>query len=184
MKSELSAVSRRDTNKLNASAVQQQHFVERLANKADASISKIAKSCKKASKAKCKQSISPNLKGFKKIPKIQLRCSTTLTVLNQSLLDDEPSNDSAEFVGDVSRIVIGDGKPRRITKLRSNQMRSPCSSNSPMKISKKGRGIVKRSPLRSPHYSPMKDAFERHRRDTAAFMKLKSSEKFYLKVMV
>lgn len=184
MKSELSAVTRRDTNKLNASAIQQQHFVERLANKADASISRKPKSCKKASKAKCKLSISPNLKGFKKIPKILLRCSTTLTVRNQSLLADEPSNDSAELVGDVSRTVIGDGKPGRITKSRSNQMRSPCSSNSPMKIPKKGRGIVKRSPLRSPHYSPMKDAFERHRRDTAAFMKLKSSEIFYLKVMV
>ena len=184
MKSELSAVTRRDTNKLNASAIQQQHFVERLANKADASISIKAKSCKKASKVKCKLSISPNLKGFKNIPKIQLRCSTTLTVLNQSLLADEPSNDSAEFIADVSRTVMGDGKPGRITKSRSNQMRSPCSSNSPMKIPKKGRGIVKRSPLRSPHYSPMKDAFERHRRDTAAFMKLKSSEIFYLKVMV
>lgn len=184
MKSELSAVSRRDTNKLNASAIQQQHFVERLANKADASFSRKPKPFKKVSKEKCNLSISPNRKGFKKIPKIQLRCSTTLTVLNQSLLADETSNDSAKFVGDVSRSATGDGKPGRITKSRSNQMRSPCSSSSPMKIPKKGRGIVKRSPLRSPHYSPMKDAFEKHRRDTAAYMKLQSSEIFYLKVMI
>ena len=184
MKSELSAVTRRDTNKLNTSAIQQQHFVERLANKADASISRKPKPHKKVSKAKCKLSTSPNQKGFKKIPEIQLRCSTTLTVLNQSLLADETSNDSTKFVGDVSRSVTGDGKSGRITKSRTNQMRSPCSSSSPMKIPKKSRGIVKRSPLRSPHYSSLKDAFEKHRRDAAAYMKLKSSEISYLKVMV
>ena len=188
MKSELSAVTRRDTNKLTASTIQQLLSAVHVANNADAVSGQKKKIIKKVTKKKCKLLISPNRKGFKTIPKIQSRCNSNISVQIQSMLVYESSNDSAKAVRDVSRTVTGGGKLERILKLHSNQIQSPCLSSLAHKSLEKSRQRIKRSPLRSgggsPNYSPMKDAFEKHRREAAAFMKLKSSEINYLKVTV
>lgn len=169
MKSELSAVTRRDTNKLIASAIPQQSIIS------DAVNNQKPKLYKKVSNKKCKLSISPNRKGFKKIPKIQHRCSSSiLPTKNQPLLVNKPIRDTKVV---VSRTIIGHAKTGSITKSHS-----PSRSFSRKKL-EKGRKHIKRSPLRSPSNSPMKDAFEKHRREVAAFVKLKSSEINYLKVI-
>ena len=177
MKSELSAVTRRDTNKLIASAIPQQSIIS------DAVSNQELKLYTKISVKKCKLSISPDRKGFKKIPKIQHRCSSSiLPTKNQSLLVNVPFHDTKLVIRDVTRPIIGHAKPGGIAS-RSSISHSPSRSFSKKKL-EKGRKHIKRSPLRSPTNSPMKDAFERHRREVAAFVKLKSSEINYFKVIV
>ena len=172
MKSELLAVTRRDTNKLIASAIPQQSIIS------DAVSNQKPRLYKKVSNKMCKLSISPNRKGFKKIPKIQHRCSSSiLSTKNQPLLVNKPFYDTKVVVRDVSRTIIGHAKTGSITKSHS-----PSRSFSRKKL-EKGRKHIKRSPLRSPSNSPMKHAFEKHRREVAAFVKLKSSEINYLKVI-
>ena len=181
MKSELAAVTRRDSNQSNTSAILQECTKELFAK---AARNQRSKSCRKVSKKKCKLSIPPNCKGFKKIPKIQHRCSSILTVKNQALLIVDSSNNFGNVGRNAPRVVTGEAKPGRITKSRSNQTKLTCSSSFAEKTLMRNRKNVKRSPLRSPKYSPMKDAFEKHHKEAAAFMKLKSSEIYYLKVTV